>query len=80
MTTQVAPAAMSTAWLAGPLEVDGPDGEHRAGRLGQGRGRSEWVVASSIRAYPRMKPPAQKTSWAMRATGAVGARMASLPS
>ena len=39
-----------------------------------------WVVPSSISPYPTMKQPAQKASWATRATGAVGASSASFPS
>ena len=79
MTTQVAPAAMSTASLAGPLRSTVPT--VNTAPAAWARAESiEWVVPSSIRAYPTMNPPAQNTSWAMRATGAVGASSASLPS
>ena len=79
MTTQVAPAAMSTARLAGPARSMVPTVNTEPVAC-TNEVVKLWVVASSMRAYPRMKQPAHRTSWAMRATGAVEARMRSLPS
>jgi len=79
MTTQVAPAAMSTAVLARPLRSMVPTVKTAPVAWARAETRL-WVVPSSISAYPTMKQPAQKASWPTRATGAVGARRASLPS
>jgi hypothetical protein len=79
LTTQVAPAAMSTAELGRPLRSMVPTVNTAPADWARDDTRL-WVVPSSISAYPTMKQPAQNPSWATRATGAVGASRASLPS
>ena len=79
MTTQVAPAAMSTALLGCPLRLIVPTVKTAPVAWASAETRL-WVVLSSMRANPTMKQPAQNASWATSATGAVGASSVSFPS
>ena len=79
MTTQVAPAEMSMARLGAPPRSLTPTVKTAPALWVSDRTKS-WVVPSSISAKPTMKRAAQMANWATKATGAVGASSASLPS
>ena len=79
MTTQMAPTAMSIPSSARPPTWTAPT-VNRAVSAWRKPSPTEWTPAYSIRPNPSTRATAQNRSCTSRATGAVGARMASFAS